>query len=194
MAILLPPLPYDLNAFEPNISAEAMAFHYHKHHADCVSRLNQAVKDTYLNKQSVEELISTSSGDVLFFATEVFNHSFFWQSIHPNGGGPPNGLLATAIEKQWGSYDDFKASFNDKAMENFGSSWTWLVEDIKGELVILNTQTADTPLIHSHLKPLLVIDLWEHAYYIDHRHNRSHYLDTFWKLVNWPFAADNFVK
>lgn len=194
MAILLPSLPYALNALEPYISAETMAFHYHKHNAEYVAKLNQLIKDAFMEKQSLKELVSTSSGEVLVYAGQVFNHTFFWQSLHPKGGGLPVGPLAKAIEKQWGSYDDFKASFNDKAMENFGSSWTWLVKDTEGELAILNTLNADTPVAHSHFTPLLVIDLWEHAYYIDHRHNRSQYLDTFWKLINWSFASDNFVN
>ena len=193
MTIALPPLPYEKNSLEPHISSETLEYHYQKHHASYAAKLNALIRDTYLEKQTLKEIISTSSGDVLINAGQVFNHSFYWQSMSPNGGGLPHGVLASAIDSQWGSFDDFKASFNDKALNNLGSGWTWLVKTPNGKLDILNTANAETPVSQQDLVPILVIDLWEHAYYIDYRNRRSKYLEAFWALVNWNFASNNFI-
>ena len=191
MAFELPALPYEKNALEPHISAETLEFHHGKHHATYVTKLNGLVEGTDMANQSLEEIVKTSSGGVFNNAAQIWNHTFYWNSLSPNGGGEPTGALADAINAKWGSFDDFKAAFNDKAVNNFGSSWTWLVKTADG-LDIVNTSNAATPLTDEGVTPLMTVDLWEHAYYIDYRNVRPKYLEGFWALINWEFASANF--
>jgi Fe-Mn family superoxide dismutase len=193
MAFELPALPYERNALEPHISAETMEYHYGKHHATYVVKLNGLVEGTDMASKSLEDIVKSSDGGVFNNAAQIWNHTFYWNSLSPNGGGEPTGALADAINAKWGSFADFKAALNDKAVNNFGSSWTWLVKNADGNLDIVNTSNAGTPLTNPDLTPLLTVDLWEHAYYIDYRNVRPKYLEGFWALVNWDFAAANFA-
>ena len=191
MAFELPPLPYEKNALEPHISQETLEYHYGKHHQTYVTKLNGLIEGTDNANKSLEEIIKSSSGPLFNNAAQVWNHTFYWHCLSPNGGGEPTGAAKEAIEKAFGSFEDFKKEFNDKAANNFGSGWTWLALNAAGELVIVNTANADTPIAHEGLKPLLTVDVWEHAYYIDHRNARPAYLDAFWQLVNWEFVEYN---
>jgi len=193
MAFELPALPYEKNALEPHISAETLEYHYGKHHATYVTKLNGLVEGTDMASKSLEEIVKNSDGGVFNNAAQIWNHTFYWNSLSPAGGGEPSGALSDAINAKWGSFADFKAALNDKAVNNFGSSWTWLVKTADGGLDIVNTSNAATPLTDSSLTPLLTVDLWEHAYYIDYRNLRPKYLEGFWALVNWDFAAANFA-
>ncbi|MCC2616205.1 superoxide dismutase [Fe] [Aestuariibacter halophilus] len=193
MAFELPALPYEKNALEPHISAETLEYHYGKHHATYVTKLNGLVEGTDMENMSLEDIVKNSDGGVFNNAAQIWNHTFYWHSLSPNGGGQPSGALADAINAKWGSFDDFKAAFNDKAVNNFGSSWTWLVKTADGSLDIVNTSNAATPLTDAGVTPLMTVDLWEHAYYIDYRNLRPKYLEGFWALVNWDFAAQNFA-
>ncbi|WP_018984616.1 superoxide dismutase [Salinimonas chungwhensis] len=194
MAFELPALPYEKNALEPHISAETLEYHYGKHHATYVSKLNGLVEGTENENKSLEEIIKSSDGGLFNNAAQVWNHTFYWNGLSPNGGGEPSGELADAIKAKWGSFDDFKAAFNDKATGNFGSGWTWLVKKSDGALDIVNTDDAETPISGNEFTPLLTADVWEHAYYIDYRNARPKYLENFWAVVNWNFVADNFAK
>jgi superoxide dismutase, Fe-Mn family len=194
MSFELPALPYAKNALEPHISAETLEFHYGKHHQTYVTKLNGLIEGTDFAGKSLEEIVKTSSGGVFNNAAQVWNHTFYWNSMAPNAGGEPTGALADAINKTFGSFADFKAKFNDSAVNNFGSSWTWLVKKADGSLAIVNTSNAATPITEAGVTPLLTVDLWEHAYYIDYRNVRPNYLEGFWKLANWSFAAANFAK
>ena len=193
MAFELPALPYEKNALEPHISSETLDFHYGKHHNTYVQKLNGLVEGTDLEGKSLEDIIKTSSGGVFNNAAQIWNHTFYWNSLSPNGGGEPTGAVADAINAAFGSFEDFKAKFNDMAVNNFGSSWTWLVKKADGSLDIVNTSNAGTPITEG-LTPLITVDLWEHAYYIDYRNVRPDYLKGFWALVNWEFANENFAK
>ena len=193
MAFELPALPYEKNALEPHISAETLEYHYGKHHATYVTKLNGLVEGTDLAEKSLEEIVKSSEGGVFNNAAQVWNHTFYWNCLSPNGGGEPTGALADAINAKWGSFADFKAAFNDKAVNNFGSSWTWLVKTADGSLDIVNTSNAATPLTDASVTPVMTVDLWEHAYYIDYRNVRPNYMEAFWALVNWDFAAANFA-
>lgn len=193
MAFELPALPYEKNALEPHISAETLEYHYGKHHATYVTKLNGLVEGTDMASKSLEDIVKNSEGGVFNNAAQIWNHTFYWNSLSPNGGGEPTGALADAINAKWGSFADFKAALNDKAVNNFGSSWTWLVKKADGSLDIVNTSNAATPLTDASLTPLLTVDLWEHAYYIDYRNVRPKYLEGFWALANWDFAAANFA-
>lgn len=193
MAFELPALPYEKNALEPHISAETLDFHYGKHHATYVTKLNGLIEGTDLAEKSLEEIVKSSDGGVFNNAAQIWNHTFYWNSLSPNGGGEPTGELADAINAKWGSFADFKAAFNDKAVNNFGSSWTWLVKTADGSLDIVNTSNAGTPITEDGLTPLLTVDLWEHAYYIDYRNVRPNYLEGFWALANWDFASSNYA-
>ena len=193
MAFELPALPYEKNALEPHISAETLEYHYGKHHATYVTKLNGLVEGTEMATKSLEDIVKDSEGGVFNNAAQIWNHTFYWNSLSPNGGGEPTDALADAINAKWGSFADFKAALNDKAVNNFGSSWTWLVKTANGSLDIVNTSNAATPLTDPCLTPLLTVDLWEHAYYIDYRNVRPKYLEGFWALANWDFAAANFA-
>jgi len=194
MAFELPELPYAKNALEPHISEETLEFHHGKHHATYVTKLNGMVPGTEFEGKSLEDIIKTSSGPVFNNAAQIWNHTFYWHCLSPNGGGEPSGALGDAIKAKWGSLEKFQEEFDNKAVNNFGSSWTWLVKLADGSLDIVNTSNAGTPLTESGMTALLTVDLWEHAYYIDYRNARPKYLEAFWKLVNWEFAAENFAK
>lgn len=186
----LPPLPYPMNALEPHISRETLEFHYGKHHQAYVTNLNNQIKDSEFAQATLEEIVKKSSGGVFNNAAQVWNHTFFWQCLKPNGGGEPSGKLAEGIQAKWGSFERFKEAFTQSALANFGSGWTWLVKKPDGTLEIVNTSNAGTPLTGSD-KPLLTCDVWEHAYYIDYRNARARFLAAFWQLVNWDFVAKN---
>jgi len=190
MAFTLPPLPYALDALAPHISKETLEYHHGKHHAAYVNNLNNMVKGTEHENSSLEDIIKNSSGGLFNNAAQVWNHTFYWNSLSPNGGGEPTGKLLEAINAKWGSVADFKEAFNKAAAGNFGSGWTWLVKKADGSLDIVNSDDAETPITTSDT-PLLTCDVWEHAYYIDYRNARPKYLESFWKLVNWDFAAGN---
>ena len=193
MAFTLPELPYAKDALAPTISEETLEYHYGKHHQTYVDKLNGLVPGTEFEGKSLEEIIKSSSGGVFNNAAQIWNHTFYWNSLSPNGGGEPTGALADAIKATFGSFDDFKAKFNDSAVNNFGSSWTWLVKKADGSLAIVNTSNAATPITEEGVTPLITVDFWEHAYYIDFRNARPKYLEGFWSLVNWEFAASNFA-
>ncbi len=193
MAFELPELPYSQDALEPHISAETLSFHYGKHHNTYVVKLNGLVGGTEFENKTLEEVIKSSDGGVFNNAAQIWNHTFYWNSLSPNGGGEPTGKIADAIASAFGSFDAFKEKLNDKAVNNFGSSWTWLVKKADGTLDIVNTSNAGTPITEDGLTPLLTVDLWEHAYYIDYRNVRPDYLKAFWSLVNWDFANKNFA-
>ncbi len=191
MAFELPDLPYAKNALEPHISAETLEYHYGKHHQAYVNKLNDAVKGTDQESNSLEEIIKNSKGGVFNNAAQVWNHTFFWHCMSPNGGGKPSGAVADAINAKFGSFDKFKEEFSNQAVANFGSGWTWLVKKSDGSVDIVNTSNAETPLTNDNLTPLMTVDVWEHAYYIDYRNARPKYLDAFWNVVNWDFVAKN---
>ena len=186
----LPDLPYAKDALAPYISEETLEYHYGKHHAAYVTKLNDAIPGTEFENATLEEIVkSAPAGGVFNNAAQIWNHTFYWHSLAPNGGGSPTGDLAAAIEKAFGSVDDFKEKFTASAIGNFGSGWTWLVKN-GGNLEIVNTDDAGTPLTDNKT-PLLTCDVWEHAYYIDYRNARPKYLEAYWNLVNWDFAAQN---
>ncbi len=191
MAFELPALPYDRDALEPHISKETLDYHYGKHHNTYVVKLNGLVEGTELENKSLEDIIKTSEGGIFNNAAQIWNHTFYWHCLSPNGGGEPTGELADAINAAFGSFEAFQQTFTESAINNFGSSWTWLVKNTDGTVAIVNTSNAATPLTTDQT-PLMTCDLWEHAYYIDYRNVRPDYLAAFWKLVNWEFVAANF--
>ncbi|GHA38140.1 superoxide dismutase [Fe] [Photobacterium aphoticum] len=191
MAFELPALPYAINALEPHISQETLEFHHGKHHNTYVVKLNGLIEGTEFADKSLEEIVKSSTGGVFNNAAQIWNHTFYWHCLSPNGGGEPTGAVADAIVASFGSFDAFKAQFTDSAINNFGSSWTWLVKNADGSLAIVNTSNAGTPLTEEGVTPLLTVDLWEHAYYIDFRNVRPDYMGAFWALVNWEFVAQN---
>lgn len=193
MSIELPALPYAQDALAPHISAETLEYHYGKHHATYVTKLNGLIEGTELASQSLETIIRTSSGGTFNNAAQVWNHTFYWNCLSPNGGGEPQGPLLEAIVQTWGSFAAFQQDFTDKAVNNFGSGWTWLIKNADGQLKIVNTSNAETPLTLDGVTPLLTVDIWEHAYYIDYRNARPKYMEAFWALVNWDFATSNFT-
>ena len=192
MAFELPALPYEKNALEPHISAETLEFHYGKHHQTYVTNLNNLTKGTEFENMALEEVIKKSSGGMFNNAAQVWNHTFYWNCLSPNGGGEPTGALADAINSAFGSFAEFKEKFSTSAATNFGSGWTWLVKNADGSVALANTSNAATPLTGDQ-KPLLTCDVWEHAYYIDYRNARPKYVEAFWNLVNWEFVAANFA-
>lgn len=191
MAFELPALPYAINALEPHISQETLEYHHGKHHNTYVVNLNNLVPGTEFEGKSLEEIIKTSTGGIFNNAAQIWNHTFYWHCLSPNGGNEPTGALADAINKAFGSFTEFKDAFTKSAIGNFGSSWTWLVKKADGSLAIVNTSNAGCPLTEAGTTPLLTVDLWEHAYYIDFRNLRPKYMETFWTLVNWEFVAKN---
>ena len=193
MAFTLPALPYAQDALAPHISAETFEYHYGKHHAAYVTNLNNLIPNTEFADKSLEEIVKSSSGGIYNNSAQVWNHTFFWNCMTPNGGAAPTGALADAINTKWGSYDEFKKAFQASAVGNFGSGWTWLVKKADGPVDIVNMGAAGTPLTTGDTA-LLCIDVWEHAYYIDYRNARPKFVETFLNnLVNWDFAAANFA-
>lgn len=192
MTHTLPALPYAMNALEPHISEETLSFHYGKHHQSYVTNLNNLIPGTEFENLTLEEIVKKSSGGIFNNAAQVWNHTFYWNGLSPNGGGEPTGTLKVAIEAQWETVEAFKAAFSQSCATNFGSGWTWLVKNTDGSLAIVNTSNAATPLTGD-AKPLMTCDVWEHAYYIDYRNARPKYVETFWKILNWKFVASNFA-
>ncbi len=188
----LPALPYAMDALAPHISAETLEFHYGKHHKTYVDNLNNLIKGTEFENASLEDIVKKSSGGVFNNAAQVWNHTFYWNGLKPNGGGAPTGALADAINTKWGSFDAFKEAFTKCAVTTFGSGWAWLVKTPAGELDLVSTSNAATPLTTDN-KALLTCDVWEHAYYVDYRNARPKYVEAFWSLVNWDFVAANFA-
>ena len=188
----LPELPYALDALAPTISKETLEFHYGKHHQTYVTNLNNLIKGTEFENASLEEIVKKSSGGIFNNAAQVWNHTFYWFGLSPNGGGEPTGALAEAINAKLGSFDEFKKAFNAVAAGTFGSGWAWLVKAADGSLELVSTSNAATPLT-TDKTPLLTCDVWEHAYYIDYRNSRPNYLEGFWKLVNWDVVAKHFA-
>lgn len=189
----LPPLPYAMDALQPYISRETLEYHYGKHHRAYVKTLNDLIKGTEFENMALEDTIKKSSGHIFDNAAQAWNHTFYWNSLTPKGGGKPSGALATAIEDKWGAFPAFREAFAKSAVGNFGSGWTWLVQKPDKSLDIVNTSNAGTPLTGAN-RPLLTCDIWEHAYYIDHRNSRPDYIKAFWHLVNWEFAASNYIS
>ncbi len=187
----LPPLPYEMNALEPYISAETLEYHYGKHHQTYVTNLNKLIAGTEYEDMSLEDIIKKSSGGLFNNAAQVWNHTFYWNCLSPNGGGQPTGALAQAIDAAFGSFDRFKEQFSQTAVTTFGSGWAWLVKNADGSLALMSTSNAGTPMTEGKTA-LLTCDVWEHAYYIDYRNARPKYVENFWNLVNWDFVAQNF--
>ena len=191
MSIELPALPYSNDALAPHISAETLDFHYGKHHKGYVDKLNAAIPGTEFEGKSLEEIVKSASGGVFNNAAQIWNHTFYWNSMSPDGGGEATGAIADAIKDSFGSFSEFKEKFTNTAATTFGSGWAWLVKTSDGKLDVVSTSNAETPLTGSST-PILTCDVWEHAYYIDYRNARPKYIEAFWNLVNWDFANENF--
>lgn len=196
MSIKQSPLPYELGALEPHISAQTMSYHYSRHHSGYVKKLNELIEDTRFADMDLETIIAEARIDgnipVLNNALQTWNHSFLWESMSPSGGNKPEGRILERIEKDFGSFEAFRDEFRKKALGHFGSGWVWLVDD-GFKLKVMTTADADSPVATA-MTPLLVLDVWEHAYYLDYRNERDRYVDTFlYKLINWKFAAANLV-
>ncbi len=191
MAFSLPELPYELNALEPHISKETLEFHYGKHHNTYVTNLNNLTAGTEHENATLEDIIQNSEGGLFNNAAQVWNHTFYWHCLSPNGGGEPTGALLEAINSTFGSFAEFKEKFSQTAITTFGSGWAWLVKNSQGQLELISTANADTPMTKGHTA-LLTCDVWEHAYYIDYRNARPKYVEAFWQLVNWDFVNQNF--
>lgn len=188
------PLPYDYNALEPHISARTLEFHYDKHHHGYMKKLRKAIEDTPMADQTLEEIVLRSDGGVFNSAAQVWNHDFYWRSMTPNGGGTPDAALKGALERHFGSIESFLSRMKDAATGQFGSGWAWLVADSEGDLKVVSTSDAKNPLQQG-LTPLLTIDVWEHAYYLDTQNDRGAYVDrVLAELINWDFAAENYQQ
>ena len=186
----LPELPWSNDALVPHISPETLEYHYGKHHNAYVTKLNAGIQGTEYSEMTLEDIIMKAQGGLFNNAAQVWNHTFYWNCLAPNAGGNPTGSVADAINTKWGSFDKFKEEFSNSAATNFGSGWTWLVKDNSGNLEIMNTDDADTPMKHGKTA-LMTIDVWEHAYYVDYRNARPKYIEAFWNLVNWDFINKN---
>ena len=187
----LPPLPYALDALAPTISRETLEYHHGKHHQAYVTNLNNLIKGTEFENLSLEEIILKSSGGIFNNAAQIWNHTFYWNCLSPNGGGEPKGALADAIHAKFGSFEEFKKQFSQTSITTFGSGWGWLVKNSDGSVELMSTSNAGTPMT-SGKTALLTCDVWEHAYYIDYRNRRPDYVGAFWNLVNWDFVSRNF--
>ncbi len=188
----LPELPYARNGLEPHISAETLDFHYGKHHQTYVTNLNNLVKGTEFENASLEDIVRKApNGGIFNNAAQVWNHTFYFLGMGPKGGGQPTGALAAAIDAAFGSFAAFQEKFSASAVGNFGSGWTWLVKNAAGGVEIVNTSNADTPL-RSGAKPILTVDVWEHAYYVDRRNARAAYVQAWWNVIDWDVAAKHF--
>ncbi|MCB0393763.1 MAG: superoxide dismutase [Fe] [Bdellovibrionales bacterium] len=191
MAFTLPPLPYSNDALAPHVSAETIEFHYGKHHKAYVDKLNTLVQGTEFANSSLEDIIKKApKGGIFNNAAQIWNHTFYWEGLAPKAGGEPTGKALEAINKDFGSFAEFKTKFTETAINTFGSGWAWLVKNSNGKLELVSTSNADCPL-RDGLKPILTCDVWEHAYYIDYRNARPKYLESFWSLVNWDFVSKN---
>ena len=200
MSFTFPELPYDYAALEPVIDSETMHLHYDKHHKGYFDKFTAAIEGTELEDQSFEEIfanISSASNAVRNNGGGFYNHVIYWRSMSPNGGGKPTGELAEAIEKTFGSFDEFKDKFKEAATGQFGSGWAWLIVDDAGNLAITNTANQDNPLMdvtEAQGTPILGCDVWEHAYYLNYNNRRPDYIDAWWKVVNWDYAAEQYAK
>lgn len=190
MAVELPDLPYAKNALEPHISQETLEYHYGKHHKAYVDNLNKMLAASELENEPLETIIRQAKGGMFNNAAQVWNHSFYWNCLSPEGGGEPSGELGDAIKRDFDSFANFRDKFTESAKGNFASGWTWLVKGQDGKLKIVNTDDAKTP-VTTEDTPLMTIDVWEHAYYIDYRNARPQYVDAYWHLINWDFVAKN---
>lgn len=190
MAFELPPLPYAMDALAPHISQETLEYHYGKHHQAYVNKLNTLIPGTEFEGKTLEEIIMKADGGIFNNAAQIWNHTFYWNSMAPQGGGDPADELVVELDKAFGSVDSFKEKFTEAALTQFGSGWAWLVKNKDGALEIVKTGNAGNPMTDGK-KPLLTCDVWEHAYYIDTRNDRGRYVSNFWELVNWDFAAAN---
>lgn len=193
MTFELPALPYAMDALQPHISKETLEYHYGKHHLTYINNLNNLLQNHPLANASLEEIILKSDGGLFNNAAQVWNHTFYWYCLSPQGGGDPNGELLNAIEKSFGNFANFKEQFSKTALGTFGSGWAWLVQNQDGSLAITSTSNADTPMKHGQTA-LMTCDVWEHAYYIDYRNARASYIEHFWNLVNWEFVASQLQK
>jgi Fe-Mn family superoxide dismutase len=189
----LPALPYSLDALEPYLSRETLEYHYGKHHAGYVSNLNRLIEGTEFAQKELDDIVRTATGTVFNNAAQVWNHTFYWNCLSPDGGGKPDNEVAQAIRDDFSSFDAFCDRFNKAAAGHFGSGWAWLVQQPDGRLEILSTANADTPLRNG-ATALLTCDVWEHAYYIDYRNSRADYLQAFWRLVNWKFVNARYLE
>ena len=190
MAIELPPLPYDRTALEPHISGETLDYHHGKHHKTYVDNLNKMIEGTEFADMPLVDIIRRSQGGMFNNAAQIWNHTFFWNCMRPNGGGEPTGKLADAINLAFGDFATFKDEFSKLCITTFGSGWGWLVQRPDGSLALVSTQNANTPLTTDDTA-LLTCDVWEHAYYIDYRNARPKFVEAFWNVVNWDFVASN---
>jgi superoxide dismutase, Fe-Mn family len=188
--IILPELLFPKDALAPHISAETIDFHYGKHHQAYVTNANKLIPGTEFEDAALEEIIKKASGGIFNNCSQVWNHSFYWNCLNPNGGGAPQGALKKALDGAFGSFDEFKAQFTQTAVTTFGSGWAWLVRKADGSLALASTSNAGSPLTTGDT-PLLTCDVWEHAYYIDYRNARPKYVEAFWNLVNWEFVEKN---
>lgn len=184
MSFILPKLPYPLNALEPFISEQTLEFHYGKHHKTYVDKLNGLIAGTDLENSSLEHIIMHSDGGIFNNAAQVWNHTFYWDNLKPNGGGQPVGKMAGLIDKKYGSFNEFKEQFTQAAITLFGSGWVWLVLTSAGNIDIVQESNVGNPLTKG-LKPLMTCDVWEHAYYLDKQNRRPAYIEDFWKILNW---------
>ena len=191
MPFVLPELPYSMDALEPYISKRTLEFHYRKHHQAYVNNLNNLVPGTDFENAALEEIVAKADGGIFNNAAQVWNHTFYWNCLSPDGGGEPSGPLAKAIDEFFGSFDGFKEQFSKAAATLFGSGWAWLIKDAYGNLDIIQTSNAGCPL-RDGLTPLLTCDVWEHAYYLDKQNARPAYIADFWNLVDWNAVAGRF--
>ncbi|MDZ7776468.1 MAG: superoxide dismutase [Bacteroidales bacterium] len=189
MAFQLPPLPYKKGDLEPHISEKTVEFHYGKHHQTYVDKVNKLIPGTPFESATLEDLIKKAEGGIFNNGAQVWNHTFYWHSLSPDGGGEPAGKLKEAIERDFGTFRIFKEEFTTAATTLFGSGWTWLVMKDNGKLAIINESNAGNPLRNG-MAPLLTCDMWEHAFYLDRQNRKPEYLEAFWKLVNWKQVAD----
>ncbi|HKK09382.1 MAG TPA: superoxide dismutase [Bacteroidales bacterium] len=187
MAFTLPPLPYEKGALEPHISEKTVEFHYGKHHQAYVTKVNNLTKDTEFENASLEDIIRKAGGGIFNNGAQVWNHTFYWHCLNPNGGGKPAGKLKELIERDFGSFDEFKDEFTNAATTLFGSGWTWLSKTSEGKLIIEQRSNADNPL-RDGLTPVLTCDMWEHAFYLDRQNRKPEYLEAFWELIDWDAA------
>lgn len=192
MTFILPELPYAKNALAPQMSQETLEYHHGKHHHAYVNNLNNLIKGTRYENMTLEEIILSSEGTIFNNAAQIWNHTFFWNSLSPKGGGAPTGLALSLINDQWENFEKFKEEFTKSAIANFGAGWTWLIKNKDGKLAIVNTSNAQTPLT-TEVTPLLTVDVWEHAYYIDYRNERPKFINAFWALINWDFVNKNLL-
>lgn len=188
----LQPLPYAMDALAPYISKETLEFHYHKHHHTYVTNLNKLILGTEFENTSLESIVRQSSGSIFNNAAQVWNHTFYWNSLTPKNDTNLSSSLDSAINAKWGSFDKFKEEFIKISISTFGSGWVWLVKNMDNSLELVSTCNAGTPLTMINTIPLITVDVWEHAYYIDYRNARPAYLESFWNLANWEFASKNF--